>query len=289
MELFKIKSLTLLSLFIISAQAFAYIPPSDFQVNQIAKKKAHLDKLIITSSVNLIKNQAEETGIFFEKVQIDYKTGTLQSLILNHNQEILFFTEYSFNPKEDKNSNDRVQHRRIKSKIQSPGTLLLLLPNELDMRTPLMSRSIPIQKEEDLALLATNEERIAAETLSLRDKLKPVWVIGDHEKNKSQGELWVEKDSFLPQKLVWPFKNDEDKVAQLVMNGYKAFGSLIYPQEILYMTNEQPVLRVLTTQVDTSPQKIDWIPSSRQGWLNEDKVISPELKEAVDAYYKVIR
>lgn len=154
--------------------AFAYIPPSSFQVATLAKKHKNLKSIRVKTRITGPSGQIREIGYF------DATTRTWKARFLDQNDQELYAFE------------------RKLGMTDSLASLLLFETNPTHIMTALKNAGIPVVLESELLALPGEPERHAAERMSIGRLDKKVgWVIG--EGNPS---LWILKDDFVPLKLV---------------------------------------------------------------------------------------
>lgn len=166
------------------SSAWAGVPPSQFILKTWANKHAGVKSIRIKSIVTAVEGDKlsethfKETLVYFPEIQ------TFRSWASDDQDKKLFVLEK-------------------KVKDSSVLNLMLLTSNSAELMRVLKDRGIPIQMEEELLKLKTEEERRKSEVTSLdRWNGGIAWVIGKASKGSSSDpQLWFAKDLFLPWRL----------------------------------------------------------------------------------------
>ncbi len=154
--------------------AWAYVPPSSFQIETLAKKHRALKSIRIKTRITGTHSQIREIGYYNAATKI-WKARFLDQ----DDREI-----YAF-------------ERKLGANDSLPS-LLLFETNPSTLMTALKTAGIPVVTEAELLALPGEPERRAAETTSIGRLDKKVgWITG-----RGTPALWILKDEFVPLKLV---------------------------------------------------------------------------------------
>ena len=159
------------------APAFAYVPPSQFIIKTMASKRQGVRLVRIVSEVSGF-DSGKPTGLRFKAVTVyNPLTHLMRSQALEDTGAELFGVE--------------------KSAESIPLSLMVLFDsNARTIVTALQHANIPVHSEDET-------EATAAESTALRRWNGSVaWVFGLSPTQKDSSQLWVEKDTFLPVRLV---------------------------------------------------------------------------------------
>ncbi|MBS1962275.1 MAG: hypothetical protein JST04_08675 [Bdellovibrionales bacterium] len=169
----KILAASLVSIALAGA-AYAYIPPSNFQIAMLAKKHKGLKSLRVKTRITGPSGQVREIGYY------DAATRTWKARFVDQNDREIYAFE------------------RKLGVTDSLASLLLFETNPGNIMTALKNAGIPVVLETDLAAAPDEPAKRALEKTSIgRLDHKVGWIIG--EGNPS---LWILKDDFVPLKLI---------------------------------------------------------------------------------------
>lgn len=225
--------------------AWAYIPPSGFLIAEVAKRHQGFKGVRIRSTVNGMKD-GRLTGVQFrESTVVDFGTRTVRSKAQDMMGKDLYVVE---------------------RKLDAGGegavplvTRLLLEPKAEALARALKAAGIPVRLEEELQAAETEDAKRALEVTSIKRLPAPgpgpgaapgaqppagastapivAWVIGraslpasPTDKTPEDPQLWLEKDGFLPLRLVSP--GPEGGVMQVRFETFRFYRELPYPKVI---------------------------------------------------------
>lgn len=282
--IFKVLGLFLFAL-VVPSLASAYIPPSQYLVNQVVKKRAKKKKLWIASKIILFDDGEPTNQTLMEVVVVDYVKKNIQSRIFATNElgkKVLIFATV----------------RKLYSKAKGvedtgPITNLLLFGARSDEVTrELMINGVPIQRESALALLEDELARRKAENTSLRRwNKKFMWVIGKELSGSVRSQLWLEKDSFLPSRLVKRLTDDLDdqmEIAEVRLSDHRFSRGYNYPGKIQFLRGEEIQFEVNLSKIAVNPKKKYKLPEER-GLTEAGNDESSDIRKLITRFYKTIR
>ncbi|MEK6707040.1 MAG: hypothetical protein AABZ06_14775 [Bdellovibrionota bacterium] len=246
--------------------AEAYIPPSQFIVKVMANKKAGGKTIQVKSVVKLLP---QSSGIFFNSVTIwDGKARVLKSCAYDEKGRKLRCVE--------------------RNKDSFPLAVSLILDADTgDVTKRLKENAIPVLTEQELLKLPDEAQRYAAETEFLAQWPKPEkdaisWVIG--KRGKGEPQLWIEKDQFLPLRVVLT----GDKGFDMYFDSFKFYNEFPFPSVIEFADKEGTlVLReeITAVTINLKSATLDTAALSDSMWQQLDA----ELRRIVELYYRVHR
>jgi hypothetical protein len=190
---------------------------------------------------------------------------------------------------------DESEHRLFgKSRTGAGNTVTTLLTVGSDLHElirTLKQKEIPIKTDEDLASLKLIQERVAAETEFLsRWNGAPAWVIGD-----SNGpQLWVEKDSFLPLRLICSMASPQGTQSlDLRFENYRHYREIPVARTTSVADRSGKVLitsQVTDVVINPDISSLKAYDREADGKFTEaGSKSSDELRELIRLYYEVVR
>jgi hypothetical protein len=154
----------------LQSTAQAYVPPSQFMVQQMAKKRTKLKGLRIKTRITGTQNQIKEIAWY------DASTKKIKARILDVNDAEIYAFE-----------------RKMSAQDSLVGVILFESQSSV-IEKALKSYQVPIVTQEQLQQVANEDERRALEKTSIgRLDQKIGWVIG-----QGSPSFWVLKDEFTP-------------------------------------------------------------------------------------------
>lgn len=150
--------------------AQAYVPPSAFLVQQMAKKRLNLKGLRVKTRITGTDSELKEVGWY------DAKTKVWKAKIFD--------------------SDDKIIHS-YERKLGGETSLALVVQLDSNFSTlagSLIGKGVPVKLEAELLKLKTEEERWRAEETAIgRSEGLVGWKIG-----RDEPSLWIQKDEFVP-------------------------------------------------------------------------------------------
>jgi hypothetical protein len=222
--------------------AWAYIPPSSFLVKSLVAKRAGNKGFYVKSRVRALASEQDP--------------GFIQVSFYDSQARVLKLRGLDAEGRELYSVDRRVDGGGEQGAGAPPLAALLMEKNPVELVRILKSSGIPIRTESELLALKTEEERRASELTVLR-RLKPqvAWVIGLREFSKAgrsfgtssrevaekeaadkEGaadarapQLWLEKDTYLPLKLVYA---SDQGAFEALFESPRFQGAVSYPGSI---------------------------------------------------------
>jgi hypothetical protein len=250
-------------------EAAAYVPPSQFILKKIAVRKTDLKTARVRSTVVAWDGEKPTFTRFKEVISYHAATRTLRSVALHDVENVELYVEekrgVALNPLE-----------------------LLLFDSQLKTLTDGMKAAkLPVRAEEELLRLGTEEERRSVETSSFaRIGGAFAWVIG--RKDKWDPQLWVEKDSFLPLRLIW---NSEEGLTDVRMEKFRFSREVPYPRVVTGANKGgsvwmQAELAEFALNADLPELKK---PASVMGFTDAGRSSPGALRDFIQRYYGTLR
>lgn len=185
-----------------ASPARAYLPPSHFLIDAIARKHASLGKPVRLAST-LAAGDASVSVVTL----IDAQARVARTVLL---------------PRGGTEELARVERRGT-----WPLALALLFEKDAaELGAALKAEGVPVVAESELVEMSDEEERRAAETEWLgRFERRLAWVIGPRDPLRSQ--LWIEKDAFFPARFFFKGKGGR---MELRYEAFKVSRDIPYPR-----------------------------------------------------------
>lgn len=246
--------LLLLASFGIIGNASAYIPPSNFQIVQLAKKHRGLKSLRVKTRITGTGTQIREIGYF------DATTKIWKARFLDQNDRELYAFE------------------RKLGTGDSLASLLLFETNSEKILAGLKGVGIPVVTEAELLALPGELERQAAEKTSIGRLDKKVgWVIGE-----GTPSLWILKDEFVPLKLLYSgteVRFEETKTAR----------EFPYPRAISVYRGTDFILKGEVMEMMVSPDLADMKAIKVDGLPAIPSTLTSEERSLIEQWVQWIR
>lgn len=260
---------------LVCTPAWAYIPPSQFIVHTMIKKHTGYKTVTVKSQVSAMNNGQPVPDVSFKDTTVFYfATGTLRSRATDAKGDVLF-----------------EQERRVSDLPINP--LLLFDANAARVIAGLKGKGVPVQTDADFPNAAPNgadvRDRMAAEKTSLvRWNGSLAWALGDRGDNTPQ--LWVEKDTFIPVRLM--FTDSGDKV-DLLYDRYRQTRAFFYPWTITWeKADKQPILRADVAELGIDQPDTEFAGKRRittEGMTDAGKSAPSAVQDLIKSYYSVLR
>lgn len=268
-----VRSLFALWIFSLSSAAWAYIPPSFFIVKRINEKHVGPKGLTIQSKISRSVDGKPSGDSFTQLTHVDFSRGIVRSWAVTDDSEKLFGVERKVGVQGD-------------SVYPAPPLVYLLFSQDVtSLSRSLIHAGVPIRTELELSTMENEKARRESEVHTLKRWNGGVsWVIG--KVSNTTAQLWVEKDSFVPLRLLIPDKSN-DINAEFRLSAFRMSGGILYPHQIGYFENNIPRLHeeVSSIAATSTPFK----ESFTDGWTPAGKDISSSVKELISAYYNTLR
>ena len=275
-DLFFGLALTLASL---STSAFAFIPPSQYLIQGMTAKKSGLKTIKVQSIVTKLDAAGKTTDVHFKEASFyDANSRLIRSVVTDDSGVILY---------------------RQEKVLQSPGTQptagekidsLLLAMHSEGLTGILQGMSIPIRGETELASLKNEDERRKAETTALkRWKKTYAWVIGrapTDNPDRVVSQLWIEKDSFLPLRLV--SATDLGRV-EWNFDNYRYSREVPFPRQTTFFQEDRPKIQSLVSDTVVNSGFPELRGAFEKGYTEAGNQADASVRELISSYFEWIR
>ena len=251
--------------------ASAYIPPSLFILKTWVGKHARQKKLKITHLVTP-GGGSQNSPAHFKEVLMASEGQLLRSWAVNDSNEVLFYQEKV------------VKEWSLPTQLLMSSDWVTLGRLLKDMGVPMVTQNRPSQSEP-----------VEIEQQSLvRWKDTISWVISEKPIQKQHPQIWFEKDTFLPLRMLYSPNHDsksynhDSKSYDVAFDNFRKDFS--YPRMVSLSDSSGRVL--LTSQVvDLGPasESTKWPRPSSHGWTAAGNSVPSELKDLIELYYKSFR
>jgi hypothetical protein len=253
-----------------ASEALAYIPPSQFIVKAIAGKHAGIKGLRISGTVTGLNGDKPTETRFKEITVYDPQKQMLRSWALDDSDRRLYGVERG-------------------SESFNVVTSLLLDADVTAVTAGLKNYGVPIRTESELLALNDEESRRKAETASLaRWNGGVAWVIGNTGNANSQ--LWVEKDSFLPLRLIVSASADRPQF-DIRFSGHRFFREFTYPRSVTSVGKDGALsFREELIELLVNPKlDAEFKNHFESGFTDAGNAAPLALKELIGRYFQIIR
>ncbi len=239
---------------LISLNAFAYIPPSSFQISQLVKKHRGLKSLRIKTRITGPNSQIREIGYY------DSSSKTWRARFIDSNDREVYAFE------------------RKMGSGDSVASLLLFDTSGEKLINGLKTAGIPVVTEAELAALPGEPERRAAEKNSIGRLDKKVgWIMGE-----GSPSLWILKDEFVPLKLL--FSGMEVRFEETKINR-----DFPYPRAISIYRGSDFILKGEAMEVMQNPEIADMKAFKVEGLPAISTALPSEERALIEQWVQWIR
>lgn len=241
------------------SSAQAYIPPSSFILKTWIGKRHHQKKLRVKSLIYAGDRQAS-TAPHFKEIFFITEAQTLKSWAVDDQDQVLFYREKPL-------------------KEISLAAQLFFGSDVMELGRNLRSKGIPV-------LFDQSQGAIEQESL-LRIRETVSWVVGEKPIQSGTPQLWFEKDTFLPLRLVYSASAEMDKKS-FEFDHFRR--DLMLPRSLSVQTGSgKPVLNVQVAEMGLLGDPGKGYHSQAQGWTTLGENISSETRELIRVYYESLR
>ena len=238
--------------------ADAYIPPSSFILKTWAGKHVHHKKLKVKSLVTSSEGSTNHT-LHFKEILVLTEGPTVRSWAVDDSDQVLFHSE-----------------KGLKD-VSLPGQLLFS-SDAAELGRLLKLNGIPILTE------ANSNGPEKQSMMRWNDSVS--WVIAEKPVQAERPQIWFEKDTFLPVRLVYSAGNDS-LFYELSLENYRDFS---LPRSVSLRTVKGKA--ILTSQVLDVSSQVETSKSLRsgaRGWTVAGEAAPAELKALIRTYYESFR
>jgi hypothetical protein len=274
------RSAIVLALFCLTQPAWAYIPASQFIVKSISSKRAGNKAFRVRTTVYEMEGQRTGSTSFKQVTIFDLNTRTMRSRAYDMNGKELYAME-----------------RRFQESASVVGGMpvasLLLDPSVDSVSRVLRSAGIPVRVEAELADMKDEEERRASEVTSLgRLGSTVAWVIGPGKKDLGWPQLWIEKDTFQPLRMI---ERTDEGTMDIRFAEFRYFKEIPFPRVITVMGasreegTQEPKLREELADFIVNPEMGEMRSPLVQGYTDAGNSADGSVRDLIRLYYSSLR
>ena len=151
----------------------------------------------------------------------------------------------------------------------------------------LKARGLPVQLEDELVKMKDEDERRASEDERLtRWNAAVAWVIGGSKDGDPQ--LWIEKDTFLPVRLIASPQPESDPV-DLTFEGTRYYHEFPFPKAIVAVKRKAPLLRDEVIDVSLALETAEFKGTVVPGFTELGNIAPGPLHDLVQKYFEIVR
>jgi hypothetical protein len=251
-----------------TALAWAYIPPSAFILKSVVSKHAGLKGLRVRSTVTAMEGEKLGATHFKEVTYFNPQTETLHIYAFDDRIQKLYAVE-----------------RRPEAATAADG--LLFWHDYRSLENALKARGLPVRSEDELLKMKDEDERRASEVERLtRWNTSLAWVIGGAKDGDPQ--LWIEKDSFLPLRLIASPQPDAEPV-DLTFEGNRYYHEFPFPRAIVAVKRKEPLFRDEVQDVSLAPETAEFRSTVVPGFTELGNAAPGPLHDLIQKYFEVLR
>jgi len=254
--------------------AFGYVPPSQFIVKTWINKHQAAKTIKVRSVVATLEGGLPSATRIKVTTVFNAVTRELKSWASDEADRKLYGFEKRY--------------------YRLPPIAALLFDSEIrDVSHALREARIPIRTEDELLAMATEEERRASESQAfVRWKNTFAWVIGpaDASLESYDPQLWFEKDSFLPLRLV--YNHSGIGTLDTRFENYRYQHDFPYPRMVTPMRKgNDPLYReeLLDVLVNPDAKELKAMTGSASGFTDAGNSASGGVRDLIQQYYGLLR
>jgi hypothetical protein len=261
--------------------SFAHIPPGEFVVRNLAQKKLPFRSIRVKTQVAALGDTSPSGLSFRETTWFDASTGTVRSRAFDEAGRELFSIERKLSAEEVK---------------LSPATRMIRLlfsSNSINLQRELVAAGIPVQAEteqkpsllrwrETVAWVFGGPQRSAEEKIAIRT---------GSPASATRPELWIEKDTFLPLRIVAQVGT---QWLDATFEGYRFYKDFPFPKTIRLSRDGLPMIQVDQQEVavgaDVASELKKPLNVGQTGGLTAaGQAASEEIRSLIQMYYEWMR
>jgi hypothetical protein len=256
----------------VSMSAWAYIPPASFILHEVAKKHLSYSTIRVRTHVIGLDGNGNPNGVRLREITFaNAKDGTLRSWITDDSGKVLY-------------SSERVSNVGPKSAKTPVVAEVLFDTNSVRMASVLKSVGIQIPVGKDAN---ATEENTGGDKMSLhRWNHSVAWVLG------KAAQLWIEKDTFIPVRVIAPARGDS-QLYDFQMENFKYYDEYAYPRlGTLYEVGKKaPILKAELIDVILDPNtSAAELPKERaEGFTEAGQSAPSQVRDLIETYYRLVR
>jgi hypothetical protein len=266
---FRISLILGLATLAIAGSAWAYIPPATFILHSVAKKHLVFSTVRVRTHIyltdengNTVGSQLLETTVFYAK------DNHYKSWVTDDTGKLFYMTE----------------------RPSASNPTLSVVPEVLfGTSSPRMADALKAAGVEFPRLLATPQNPVVDDPNKLvlrRWNHTFAWVMG------KSAQLWIEKDTFLPLRVIEPSAGDSD-LYDIQMNGFQYFDDFPYPKSatIYEFGKKTPFMKadLVDAILDLRMTAADFPKEKVEGFTDAGSSLPTGLHDLIQKYYRLMR
>lgn len=273
---------------VFSSSAHAYIPPSQYILKSWVKSRNNVGVFRVRSNVIAYDNGKPTESHFRQLTVYDPKTRSLRARAYDLSGRELYSVE--------RRIPDAVAAANGSAGEYNPLVGALLFDRDLDAVSAILrSGGIPIRTEAELVQMKDENERRASEVQSFaRYRGAVAWVIGPGVSDLVWPQLWFEKDSFLPIRLI---QKSSEGTVDVKFEAFRMSGTVGFPGVVSVSPaskNKEEDPRLLwfkeeLTEFTTTADPKELKGSGSVGFTSEGNQLDGRLKDTIRRYFSVLR
>lgn len=263
--------LALIGAWFASPAAQAYVPPSGFIVKTMAAKHTGPKGVRVRSLVSSF--DASNPARFRITSVFVADAGLIRSWVFDESGQQLYGGE-----------------RKVASGGAPASVTALLFDSRLGrVQESLRKLGIPLRTEEELLALKDEEERRSIEVSSLgRWKKSIAWVLGGKD-TKADAQLWVEKDTFLPIRLLTELQ-DSDGPREAQFENFRFYSEFPFPRLITWVVKNQALFREELVDFLVNPPELKTLHQPfTPGYTEAGNAAPSAVRDLISGYFEALR
>lgn len=260
--------------------AWAYVPPSQFIVKSMTGKRAGYKGLRLRTTVYAMEGQ-RAGGTGFKQVTIfDAGSRVMRSRAYDQSGRELYAME-----------------RRLNEASPVVGGMpvaaLLMDPSLESVSRILRGAGVPVRTEAELLEMKDEEERRASEVTSLVRLGSVVgWAIGPGKRDLAWPQLWVEKDTFHPLRMI---ERTDEGTVDVRFESFRYFREYAFPRTITVLRAsreegaQEPKLREELADLIVNPEMTELRSPLAQGFTDAGNSADGVIRDLIRLYYAALR
>lgn len=280
--MFRMLFWTVLLSFSLLPVSYAWLPPSFHIIQSLAKKHEPLNAGRFQHRISVFKPSGEVFRTFTETLIITETDQALVKLADEANNEVATRSRRLIGGKNNDFSRPALYD-------------LLVVKDQTSVFDHLKALGLPLKSQAEVYSEKDGDRPYRAEThiALLRHEGRVALVSGDLSSakkgdfgNSSDPQLWVERNSYVPLRAVFPAVSENDKLSDaldLRFSGYQPYQKgFLYPRTTLVYVDERPWLRIETLDVRLGDGK----PFEQSKTKPQ---LAADVQEFVEKYFQWIR
>jgi hypothetical protein len=250
--------------------SYAYIPPAGFVVRTMAQKKSGFRGFRVRASVSNLEGDKPGATRFRETTWVDMNAGLLRSRALDDSGRELYVMERKLTA-EDSESTSATRIDRLLFSSSAPNVI-----------RELVAAGVPLRADSGGAQGDEGEGRSSNSRMA-RWSGTVAWVFGS---SSSAGELWIEKDTFLPLRLL---SKTRGSALEARFDGYRFFKDFPYPKTMDIYREGASVLRAELVELQVNPDLGELKRKAALGWTEAGNSAPANVRELIRSYFDLGR